>query len=157
MALVGVATRMVRQVSPLPPGRYWLFVLGQQNVNDFGDWVKDMAGAVRVETVQEFGPRDSRRTLFVIFNVPPGRAPFLDAQKFGFPNEAPPSVTSMDDVQQSPTVEPPSLEDFGRGAGSFFGGAAQGLGFSGLGAIVLLVLVASMMQQQPQQRRRAAA
>lgn len=92
----------VRQVSPLPPGRYWMTITGPLAIGDFDAWVQDMAGAVRVET-SELSHNGSQQ--FVIFRVPEGRAPFLDAGKFGFPNVAEPSVKSADDVEQLPEPE----------------------------------------------------
>jgi hypothetical protein len=88
---------MVREVSPLAPGRYWLRVLGDENVKDFGSWVRDMAGGVRVEQSEE-DTNSSPRQLFAIFSVPAGRQPFLNAAQFGFPNTAPPEVHSSADV-----------------------------------------------------------
>jgi hypothetical protein len=88
---------MVRDVSPLPPGRYWLRVLGDDNIKDFSSWVRDMAGGVRVEESEE-DTQSTPRQLFVIFSVPQGRQPFLNAALFGFPNTAPPEVHSSADV-----------------------------------------------------------
>ena len=60
---------MQRQVSPIPPGRYWIFVNGPGNIADFDDWLRDMAGAVRVETTS-LDRRGSASAQFIIFNVP---------------------------------------------------------------------------------------
>lgn len=95
-----VATKLVREVSPLAPGRYWIFLNSPVDVRDWDQWVRDMAGAVRVES-----STGDPRSLFVIFNVPPGRAPFLNAAQFGFPNTAPPEVTHPQDVVQAPIVK----------------------------------------------------
>lgn len=92
-----------REVSPIPPGRYWITVLGRDNMADFDAWIRDMHGAVRIEASsldQEANPP----VQFVIFNVPAGRMPFLNAHQFGFPSFAPPNVTSIQDVEQSPVV-----------------------------------------------------
>jgi hypothetical protein len=97
---MSVETKMVREVSPLAPGRYWLFLNSPVDVRDFDQWVKDMAGAVRVES-----STGDPRSLFVIFVVPPNRAPFLNAAQFGFPNTAPPEVTGPQDVVQAPIVK----------------------------------------------------
>lgn len=104
-----------RDVSPIPAGRYWLTVLGP-NIPDFDQWVRDMQGGVRVEA-SSLDLDASPVHLFVIFNVPPGRAPFLNAPLFGFPNHAPPNVQSVQDVEQAPIIKGPieELEDFGRG------------------------------------------
>jgi hypothetical protein len=95
-----------REVSPIPPGRYWITVLGRDNMADFDAWIRDMHGAVRIEASsldQEANPP----VQFVIFNVPAGRMPFLNPHQFGFPSFAPPNVTSIQDVEQSPVVPGP--------------------------------------------------
>ena len=89
-----------RNVSPIPPGRYWLTVLGD-NRDDFTDWVRDMEGAVVTTTTEEDLTADPP-WLFVIFVVPPDRAPFFDAGRFGFPNIAPASINSHQDAEQAP-------------------------------------------------------
>jgi hypothetical protein len=92
---------MQRQVSPIPPGRYWILVNGPGNIADFDAWLRDMQGAARVET-SSLGRRGSDSVAFIIFNVPEGRAPFLNAAQFGFPNFAGPEVHSVQDVVQRP-------------------------------------------------------
>ena len=84
-----------RQVSPLPPGRYWILLSGQIVIDDFGEWVRDMQGAAHVDHVEE---NRERAELFAIFTVPPGRQPFWPAEKFGFPEIATPEVQSQQDV-----------------------------------------------------------
>lgn len=96
-----------RQVSPLPAGRYWLIVNGPMGIRDFDDWIRDMAGAAVVESSEL---SQNGASLFVIFNVPSGRAPFLDATRFGFPNDAPASVRTAADVIQTPHTPEPGLE-----------------------------------------------
>lgn len=97
---------IVRDVSPLPPGRYWIIV-NQPNIADFDAWIRDMAGAVQIETAE----LDSRRpaSQFLIFRVPAGRMPFLSAEQFGFPNTAGPEVTTRADVVANPQT--PNPED----------------------------------------------
>jgi hypothetical protein len=99
-----MASKMQRQVSPIPPGRYWILVNGPDNIRDFDAWLRDMAGAARVETTS-LGKRGSASVEFVIFNVPEGRAPFLNAEQFGFPNFAGPEITSVQDVIDRPDEE----------------------------------------------------
>lgn len=104
-----------REVSPIPPGRYWITVLGRDNMADFDAWLRDMHGAAQVEASsldQEANPP----VQFVIFNVPAGRMPFLNAFQFGFPSFAPPNVTSIQDVEQSPVV-PGTLDRLEQAAG----------------------------------------
>lgn len=104
-----------REVSPIPPGRYWITVLGRDNMADFDAWIRDMHGAVRIEASsldQEANPP----VQFVIFNVPPGRMPFLNPHQFGFPSFAPAAVTSVQDVEQSPPV-PGTLDRLEQAAG----------------------------------------
>ena len=95
-----------REVSPIPPGRYWITVLGRDNMRDFDAWLRDMHGAAQVEASsldQEANPP----VQFIIFRVPEGRMPFLNAHQFGFPSFAGPEVTSIQDVEQSPVVPGP--------------------------------------------------
>ena len=97
---------IVREVSPIPPGRYWICVLGKEKQAAFDDWVRDMRGAEQIETTSLNDEDPS--TEFVIFNVPDGRSPFLNAWDFGYPNTAPPDVTSLEDVEKTvpPTPDP---------------------------------------------------
>lgn len=96
-----MASKQQRAVSPIPPGRYWILVNGPQNIADFDNWLRDMSGAVRVET-SSLGKRGAQSVEFVIFNVPEGRAPFLNAEQFGFPNFAGPEIRSVQDVVDRP-------------------------------------------------------
>lgn len=124
-----VKTQMVRDVSPLAPGRYWLRVLGDDNVKDFGHWVRDMAGGVRVESSEE-DTTSTPRQLFVIFTVPAGRQPFLNAAQFGFPNTAPPDVHSSADVDPD---APPT---------TFFGDIVSPFALPEISGFVLLLALA---------------
>lgn len=98
---------MVREVSPIPPGRYWICVLGKEKQAQFDDWIRDMRGAVQVEA-SSLNDEDPP-TQFVIFRVPEGRSPFLNAWDFGYPNTAPPEVTALEDVEQRPEPTPDPL------------------------------------------------
>lgn len=98
------ASKMQREVSPIPPGRYWILVSGPDNIADFDAWIRDMQGAVRVETAS-LNQRGSASVAFIIFRVPEGRFPFLNALQFGFPNFAGPEITSAQDVTQRPDPE----------------------------------------------------
>lgn len=100
---------MQRQVSPIPPGRYWILVNGPDAIRDFDAWLRDMAGAARVETTS-LGKRGSASVEFIIFNVPEGRAPFLNAEQFGFPNFAGPEITNVQDVIDRPDEQPDPLD-----------------------------------------------
>ena len=100
---------MQRQVSPIPPGRYWITVVGPENIADFDQWLRDMAGAVRVETSQQT-KRGSASAGFVIFVVPEGRQPFLNPAQFGFPNFAGPEIHSVEDVIGRPQEEQDPLD-----------------------------------------------
>lgn len=104
-----------REVSPIPPGRYWITVLGRDNMADFDAWIRDMHGAVRIEAASLDQQADPP-VQFVIFNVPAGRMPFLNPHQFGFPSFAPPNVTSIQDVEQSPVV-PGALDRLEQAAG----------------------------------------
>lgn len=150
--------RVQREVSPIPPGRYWVVLLGELSQREFVEWIRDMQGAARVEAVS----LDQRPALsatrqpsaeFVIFTVPEGRFPFWPAARFGFPNVAPPEVTSVQDIEATPRglgpfgFDPDSLMFFPedqrtRGEGSFIPGGGAGGFFEGLGNIGALGLVA---------------
>lgn len=89
--------------------------MGRDNMADFDAWIRDMHGAVKIEASsldQEANPP----VQFVIFNVPAGRMPFLNPHQFGFPSFAPPNVTSIQDVEQSPVV-PGTLDRLEAAAG----------------------------------------
>ena len=113
-----------REVSPIPPGRYWITVLGRDNMADFDAWIRDMHGAVSIEA-SSLDQQANPPVQFVIFNVPAGRMPFLNAHQFGFPSFAPPNVTSIQDVEQSPPV-PSTLDRLEQAAdkAAEFGGQA---------------------------------
>ena len=112
-----------RKVDPIPPGRYWINVIGAPNIRDFIEWVADMSGAVVEETTEldntetplervlAGGSNPSR--LFVIFRVPEGRAPFLNAIQFGFPSKAPKEISSESDTVDRPEPED-AMRDFQR-------------------------------------------
>lgn len=100
-------SHMVREVSPIPPGRYWICVLGKEKQADFASWVQDMRGAVQIESASLNDEEPS--TEFVIFRVPDGRYPFLNSWEFGFPNTAPAWVTSLQDVEKTVEPEPDPL------------------------------------------------
>lgn len=127
-----------REVSPIPPGRYWILVEAR-DIRDFDDWLRDMHGAARVEAVSldTSGPQASQ---FIIFQVPEGRMPFLNAHQFGFPSFAPPSIQSVDDVIQTERVKNPAdvAVDVIRKAGESAEKAAEG--FGGLLVVALLLL-----------------
>ena len=95
---------MQREVSPIPPGRYWILVSGPANIADFDVWIRDMQGGVRVETAS-LTSRGSASVGFIIFRVPEGRSPFLNAEQFGFPNFAGPEIKSAQDVVERPDPE----------------------------------------------------
>jgi hypothetical protein len=126
-----------REVSPIPPGRYWITVLGRANMADFDQWLRDMNGAARVEA-SSLDQQANPPAQFVIFNVPPGRMPFLNALQFGFPSFAPAEVKSVQDVEQSPPV-PGTLDRLEQVAdkAAEFGGQA-----------VLLVLALMLMTKR---------
>lgn len=104
-----------REVSPIPPGRYWITVLGRDNMADFDAWIRDMHGAVQIEAAS-LDQQANPPVQFVIFNVPAGRMPFLNPHQFGFPSFAPANVQSIQDVEQSPVV-PGALDRLEQAAG----------------------------------------
>jgi hypothetical protein len=130
-----------REVSPIPPGRYWILV-ESQDIRDFDDWLRDMNGAARVEAASLDATPGQKASQFIIFNVPVGRMPFLNARQFGFPSFAPPSITSRGDVVENEMHKNPEdvAVDVIRKAGEAAENAAEGLG--GLFVIGLLLLLA---------------
>src|SRR4030042_2506725 len=98
---------MVKEVSPIPPGRYWICVMGRDKQAAFDEWIRDMRGGIQVErsSLNDSVPS----TEFVIFTVPVGRSPFLNAWEFGYPNTAPPNVNSIEDVESGPAPTPDPL------------------------------------------------
>lgn len=134
-------TQSQREVSPIPPGRYWIGITGGSNMRDFNAWVRDMHGAVKIEAAsldQSVSPPFE----FIIFRVPEGRMPFLNALQFGFPNFAPPEVTSVQDVIQNDLNKNPEdvIVDVINKAGESASKAAEG--FGGLLTLAFLVLLA---------------
>lgn len=128
-----------RQVSPIPPGRYWILVEGP-DIRDFDDWLRDMHGAAVVESVSLDAPAGQRASQFIIFRVPEGRQPFLNAVQFGFPSFAPPSITTRGDVVANELHKNPEdvAVDVIRKAGKAAENAAEG--FGGLLVVGLLLL-----------------
>lgn len=135
-----VLQQQQRQVSPIPPGRYWIIINGGSNMADFNAWIRDMHGAVRVETA-ELDQNVHPPSEFIIFRVPEGRMPFLNALQFGFPSFAPAEVTSAQDVVQNEQHENPEdvIVDALRKAEQGAANAAEGLG--GLAVVALLFLL----------------
>lgn len=89
-----------RQVSPIPPGRYWILV-EQPDIRDFDDWLRDMHGAAQVEASDLDVQTLNNVSAFIIFRVPEGRMPFLNALQFGYPSFAPSNINSRGDVIQN--------------------------------------------------------
>jgi len=125
-----------RQVSPIPPGRYWILV-ESPDIRDFDDWLRDMHGAARVETASLDAPAGMKASQFLIFNVPAGRMPFLNSLQFGFPSFAPPNIQSRQDVIQTELQKNPedTAVDVINKAGETAGRLAEGF------PVLLLLLV----------------
>lgn len=110
-------------------------IQGRDEIQDFVAWIREMSGAVRVVSTETdtSGPKP---VLFVVFVVPEGRAPFLNALQFGFPEHAPENVTSRQQVEQSPPVQSPIER-----ATELANKAAEGAGsVAGLAVLLLLLL-----------------
>ena len=129
-----------RQVEPIPPGRYWIW-LESPDIRDFDDWLRDMHGAVRIEVAELDTTAGQPANQFLIFNVPEGRMPFLNPHQFGFPSFAPPNIRSSQDVLQTERVKHPIdvAVDVINKAGESATRAAEG--FGGLLIVALLLLV----------------
>jgi len=131
-----------REVSPIPPGRYWIIV-ESQNIRDFDTWLRDMQGGARVETSSLDARAGQKASQFIIFRVPEGRMPFLNALQFGFPNFAPPEITSRDQAIQNDLNKNPEDQ-----AVDVINKAADAAGaFAGLGLLLLLILGASALRR----------
>jgi hypothetical protein len=131
-----------REVSPIPPGRYWIIVNGP-SIADFDAWLRDMRGSVRVETVSLDSSKRGQASQFIIFRVPEGRFPFLNAVQFGFPSFAGPEITSVQDVVQLPVEKNP--EDVAVDVIRKAGETAESL--AGILPVLLLVLAASLFKR----------
>jgi hypothetical protein len=139
---------MQRQVSPIPPGRYWICVVGKEKQRDFDLWIQDMRGGIKVET-SSLNDQDPP-TEFVIFKVPEGRSPFLDASYFGYPNIAEPAVHYLEDVEQ--THREPNAID--KPMSSWF----QGLeGWQTIALVIAaFLLLRGRSEPEPRREKRAA-
>ena len=135
-----------RQVSPIPPGRYWILVEAD-NLHDFDDWLRDMHGGVQIEATSTSRAstrldqmQGVRPATFAIFRVPEGRMPFLNALQFGFPSFAGPEIQSVQDVVQNEQQMDPTdvVVDVVKKAEQGVQHAAEG--FGGLLVIALLLL-----------------
>lgn len=128
-----------REVSPIPPGRYWILV-ESPDIRDFDNWLRDMHGAARVEVAELDTTAGQPAHQFIVFRVPEGRMPFLNAHQFGFPSFAPDSVTSKQDVVQNELHKNPEdvAVDVIRKAGASAEAAAEG--FGGVLVVALLLL-----------------
>jgi hypothetical protein len=98
----------IERKQPLPPGRYWIDIIGQENINAWGEYLKLQRGSVRQLTVEEDRNADPP-TLWTLFEVPvegrlPGQ-PIFDQRRFGFPNTAPEGVSSKQDTESGPGDE----------------------------------------------------
>lgn len=131
-----------REVSPIPPGRYWIIVNGP-SIADFDAWLRDMQGAVRVEAASLDAKTRGQASQFIIFRVPEGRMPFLNAVQFGFPSFAGPEITSVQDVVQLPVEKNP--EDVAVDVIRKAGETAESL--AGILPLVLLVLIGAAFKR----------
>lgn len=131
-----------REVSPIPPGRYWIIVNGP-SIADFDAWLRDMRGAVRVEATSLDSSTRGKASQFIIFRVPEGRFPFLNAVQFGFPSFAGPEITSVQDVVQLPVEKNP--EDVAVDVIRRAGETAESL--AGILPLLLLVLAAAAFKR----------
>lgn len=128
-----------REVSPIPTGRYWILVEGR-DIRDFDAWLRDMHGAAQVEHASLDAATRGQANQFIIFRVPEGRMPFLNAAQFGFPSFAPANIQSREDVIQNELQKNPEdvAVDVIRKAGESAEKAAEG--FGGLLVVALLLL-----------------
>jgi hypothetical protein len=99
IAALGVLMR----TNPLPAGRYWLDVFGD-NRDKMSTWLKTNAASLQVEDTESFeATTDFPARDFYIFSVK-SPAPW-DAVTFGYPTVADSSVKSSNDTVQKPQVE----------------------------------------------------
>ena len=92
--------------NPLPPGRYWIDVFGD-NRPRFTTWARQQKASVKVRVTESDVNSEPPRE-WHLFDV---SAPVpWDAQTFGFPTVAEPEVqTSQDTVQRPPPEPEPDL------------------------------------------------
>lgn len=120
---------------PLPPGRYWVDVVGPDHVKLFDGWLQAFAQHITIEEHEVTQPIQSGP------NLPPLRpgvewflfhtdAPLVwFGSVLGFPTIATPEVKTKADTQTVPVVPP------------LFGG----LNLDGVGSIVLLAVAAYLV------------
>lgn len=126
----------------IPPGRYWLDVYGDK-IPAFLAWAQSKP-EVHLETTQN-DTESTPEHLFVIFSVPPTASNFglsgvdFSTATFGFPEVAPATVQSSDDVVQKPP--PPTASDVLADAASAIGGALGSGGKAAASALDTATLI----------------
>ncbi len=135
--------------NPVPAGRYWLYLIGEEQRGQFEAGKKGLneahPGLVRVLATTHHEPNETGEnepeTDWILFEV---SAPALwDFEKMGFPTVAPKDVTTEADIKTrpEPTEDPldalqDRLADLGTLAKGAFGVI---IGFAVAGGVLLLV------------------
>jgi hypothetical protein len=102
---------MQSQTNPLPAGRYWIDLIGDQNIADFMTALQSAqdAGVVVIENQEAWDPSwldkfegagDSQ--MWVLWNVTGAGSFSMDATRYGMPTIAPSCVKTKDQTIQAP-------------------------------------------------------
>ena len=101
-----VSIGALQRDNPLPPGRYWIDVFGEDLQSQFSRWNLDNASSVRVVAVEHFeaiGGFKSRDWILFDVSLPTD----WDAVMFGFPNIViGDEIQTSDDTVQKPPDKP---------------------------------------------------
>lgn len=109
----------IERRNPLPVGRYWVDVIGDDAIRKFDGWLVQHSFTVHVEKTQHddgsilMGRPPSNWVLFSVESPTKWEGP-------GLPTVASPDVRSKDDTVQKPPPEPDPLSSFS----DFFSGGA---------------------------------
>lgn len=140
---VTIDPRMLERRNPLPPGRYWIDVFGN-NIGPFQSWLQSNRPSLTVESSRDFTVRGQPTRWWVLFVT---RAPLtFDQKRFGFPTVADASVhRSEDTATNAPFTTSDALQeiaDFANEKAKAVSDAASGAALPfgiGLGTALLLL------------------
>lgn len=122
----------LQKQDPLPPGRYWIDVFGDEHRVLFEAWVT--LHDVHVETSEErAGDDNTPRSWFFLFTTTT-EVPWRMAPVLGWPTIADPGVQSSDDTSTAPEAKQAVQDE----AWSSF--ATAGLGGIGIALLLLWLL-----------------
>ena len=109
----------LQRTNPLPTGRYWIDVVGAENIDSFLSLMNDgkNLGVIKLENVETTEPglldriagSAGEKRAFVIFHVLQPGAITLNFERFGYPTIAAACVKSEEDTAQAPDIEKPGI------------------------------------------------